>query len=204
MPSTKSNEEPQADTQPPKRRVMRNTLNDLTAKEWLPETISVWMQKGLGAKHPDTAIEREHPAPFSFTDVARLVRFFTKEGAVVLDPFVGVGSTLKACALNGREGIGIELNPRYAELSRQRLLKELEGLKGQAPAQTVLEGDAREVLLGLATGAQRQGSRYSIWRRRPGPRQHRRLPAIHPGTLRDAGRVCACAPSEEVRCDRGV
>jgi len=151
MPSTKSNEEPQADAQPPKRRVMRNTLNDLTAKEWLPETISVWIQKGLGAKHPDTTIEREHPAPFSFTDVARLVRFFTKEGAVVLDPFVGVGSTLKACALNGREGIGIELNPRYAELSRQRLLKELESLKGQAPAQTVLEGDAREVLLGLET-----------------------------------------------------
>jgi|10_taG_2_1085330.scaffolds.fasta_scaffold00110_11 hypothetical protein len=36
----------------------RNKLNELTAKEWIPETISVWTRKGLGAKHPDTKIER--------------------------------------------------------------------------------------------------------------------------------------------------
>ena len=75
----------------------RNKLNELTSKEWIVETISVWNQKGLGSKHPDTKIEKQHPAPFSFTDVGRLIRFFTKEGQVVLDPFVGVGSTLKAC-----------------------------------------------------------------------------------------------------------
>src|ERR1017187_5068512 len=69
----------------------RNELNDLTAREWIPETVSVWTQKGLGAGHPDAQIERQHPAPFSFTDVGRLIRFFTKPGAVVLDPFVGVG-----------------------------------------------------------------------------------------------------------------
>ena len=100
----------------------KNSLNDLTSKEWLPETISVWTQRGLGASHPDAQIERQHPAPFSFTDVSRLVRFFTKRGHTVLDPFVGVGSTLKACALEGRKGIGIELNPKYADLSKHRLL----------------------------------------------------------------------------------
>src|SRR5690242_1175784 len=72
----------------------RNQLNDLTAKEWIVETVSVWNQRGLGAGHKDAQIERQHPAPFSFTDVGRLIRFFTKSGAVVLDPFVGVGSTL--------------------------------------------------------------------------------------------------------------
>ena len=78
----------------------RNNLNDLTAKEWIVETISVWNQRGLGAGHPDAKIEQSsHPAPFSFTDISRLIRFFTKRGQVVLDPFVGVGSTLKACAL---------------------------------------------------------------------------------------------------------
>src|SRR3990172_4826215 len=70
-----------------------NKLNDLTAKEWLPETISVWTQRGLGKDHADAQIERLHPAPFSFTDVSRLVSFFTKQGQTVLDPFVGVGST---------------------------------------------------------------------------------------------------------------
>src|SRR2546423_10995261 len=88
----------------------RNQLNDLNASEWIGETVSVWTQRGLGANHADAQIEREHPAPFSFTDVSRLIRFFTKRGDVVLDPFVGVGSTLKACAVEGRKGIGFALN----------------------------------------------------------------------------------------------
>ncbi len=103
----------------------KNTLNDLTSKEWIAETVSVWMQRGLGAKHKDAQIEKQHPAPFSFTDVSRLIRCFTKAGDVVFDPFVGVGSTLKACALEGRKGIGFELNSRYANLAKERLQKEV-------------------------------------------------------------------------------
>ena len=122
----------------------RNQLNDLTAKRWIAETVSVWHQQGLGAKHPDAQIERQHPAPFSFTDVSRLIRFFTKSGGVVLDPFVGVGSTLKACALDGRKGIGIELNPRFADLSRERLAKEVKDLFASSEEQEVLVGDARD------------------------------------------------------------
>lgn len=124
----------------------RNKLNELTATEWLPETVSVWIQKGLGASHPDAQIERQHPAPFSFTDVARLIRFFTKRNAVVLDPFVGVGSTLKACALQERFGIGIELNPRYVQLTHERLLREIPNGILSNHNQRVIQGDAREVL----------------------------------------------------------
>ena len=54
-----------------------------------------------------------------------MIRFFTKKGEVVLDPFVGVGSTLKACAMEGRKGIGFELNAKYVALTRDRLRKEL-------------------------------------------------------------------------------
>lgn len=132
----------------PKTVDPRNALNDLTSTEWLPETISVWTQRGLGANHPDARIEREHPAPFSFTDVARLVRFFTKRGHTVLDPFVGVGSTLKACATEGRKGIGFELNPRYAELARQRLQTEVRDLWAES-AQDIQEGDARALIRSL-------------------------------------------------------
>lgn len=124
----------------------RNNLNDLTAKEWIVETVSVWNQRGLGSNHPDAKIERQHPAPFSFTDVSRLVRFFTKRGQLVLDPFVGVGSTLKACALEGRKGIGIELNPRFAELSRERIRTEVRDMFSTAEEQQVLEGDVRDLL----------------------------------------------------------
>jgi DNA modification methylase len=101
-----ASEVPQEDEKKPQKVDPKNSLNDLTAREWIPETISVWTQKGLGAGHPDAQIERQHPAPFSFTDVSRLVRFFTKRGETVLDPFVGVGSTLKACALESRKGMG--------------------------------------------------------------------------------------------------
>jgi DNA modification methylase len=128
----------------------RNRLNDLTSTEWLPETVSVWLQRGLGAHHPDAAIERQHPAPFSFTDVARLIRFFTKEDGVVLDPFVGVGSTLKACALNGRRGIGFDLNQRYVDLTRERLDTELHDQSGAYYEQEIQLGDARYLVPQLA------------------------------------------------------
>lgn len=109
----------------------RNGLNDLNGKEWIQETKTIWRQRGLGANHEHTSIERMHPAPFSFQDVARLIRFFTKKGMLVMDPFVGVGSTLKAAALEGRLGLGIELSPYWATLAAQRLDKEVSGHQGQ-------------------------------------------------------------------------
>lgn len=134
---------------PPKTVDPRNALNELTSTEWLPETVSVWNQRGLGANHPDAQIERQHPAPFSFTDVSRLVRFFTKRNDVVLDPFVGVGSTLKACAVEGRNGIGFELNPRYAELAEERLRVEVRDMFSSLVSQDVRVGDARELINAL-------------------------------------------------------
>lgn len=119
----------------------RNKLNNLTGKEWLPETKSYWYQKGLGAKHPHAQIEKQHPAPFSFQDIGRLIEFFTKEGDSVLDPFVGVGSTLKACALSNRIGTGIELSPKWSELAKERL--EFEVGKGVSDNHTILTEDCR-------------------------------------------------------------
>jgi DNA modification methylase len=129
-----------------KARARTNKLNDLTGREWIKETTSVWIQKGLGSGHEDAKIEREHPAPFSFQDVARLVRFFTKRGMTVLDPFCGVASTLKACALNGRHGIGIELSVHWANLGRDRLTKEIPADVQNATEQRIIVGDSREKL----------------------------------------------------------
>ena len=106
----------------------RNKLNDLSSREWIATTKSFSYQKGLGAAHPHAQIERLHPAPFSYQDVGRLIRFFTKPGEAVLDPFLGVGSTLKACALLDRAGTGVELMPTWADLADLRLDREVESL----------------------------------------------------------------------------
>lgn len=125
---------------------MSNSLNDLSSKEWLPETVTVFAQKGLGAGSSEAKIERQHPAPYSFQDVARHIRFFTKEGEYVLDPFVGVGSTLKAACVENRKGLGIELNPKYAELAKLRIETELPLLMEYKDQQKVECGDSLTVL----------------------------------------------------------
>lgn len=130
-----------------------NSLNDLSSKEWLPETVSVFSQRGLGAGSKEAQIEKLHPAPYSYQDVARHIRFFTKEGQIVLDPFVGVGSTLKAAALESRKGIGIELNPRYAELARERVKVEVPESVPYKDSQEVICGDSKKVIKKLVSNS---------------------------------------------------
>ncbi len=102
---------------------------------------------------PRDDLKATHPATFSERDIARLIRFFTRGGDRVLDPFVGTGSTLLACAEEGRTGVGIELIERWAEVARKRLAAaeidvevieaaETAGTDGQA----IIIGDAREAL----------------------------------------------------------
>ena len=117
----------------------RNKLNDLTGSEWLPETKSFFYQKGLGSKHPHAQIERQHPAPYSYQDVEHLITFFTKRGMKVLDPFGGVGSTAKACELEGRVCTSIELSKRWHDLAIERL--ETEVSEGASSHHTFINDD---------------------------------------------------------------
>lgn len=120
----------------------RNSLNDLVGKDWIQETKSIWYQKGLGSNHPDAQIEKLHPAPYSFQDIAKLIRFFTKKDGYVLDPFCGVASTLKACAFTNRRGLGIELVEKWVNLGEERLNSEVE----DRSKQEIIQGDCRDIL----------------------------------------------------------
>jgi DNA modification methylase len=62
-----------------------------------------------------------HVAAFPEELVALLVESFSNEGDVVLDPFLGSGTTLKVCRVMGRVGVGFEINDGFAQLIRQRI-----------------------------------------------------------------------------------
>lgn len=96
---------------------IRNKLNDLTGKEWIKLTKSIWKSE----RCTDDRIAFEHPAPFLINDIRRLILLFTKKNSIVLDPFAGSGTTLVACALEERRGIGIDLNKKYCNLMKKRL-----------------------------------------------------------------------------------
>lgn len=95
----------------------RNVLNDLSGREWLLLTKSIWISE----KCVDDKFAFQHPAPFLINDIRKLVRFFTKKDMIVLDPFCGSGTTLVACAKENRKGVGIDLNRKYCQMSRKRL-----------------------------------------------------------------------------------
>ena len=62
-----------------------------------------------------------HPAPFPLSLAMRLVRMFSFVGDTVLDPFTGTGTTNLAAAQSGRNSIGIELDPHYFDLAKEKL-----------------------------------------------------------------------------------
>jgi DNA modification methylase len=66
-------------------------------------------------------LKEQHPATFAENDVEKLILFFTKKGASVLDPFLGSGSTLVACLNTERNGYGVELVEKWAAIARRRL-----------------------------------------------------------------------------------
>ncbi len=78
--------------------------------EWFRQ---IWTLTGASTK--------QHPAPFPLELAERLVRMFSFVGDTVLDPFVGTGTTLVAAAGAGRNAVGIEIDPAYVRLAKERL-----------------------------------------------------------------------------------
>lgn len=67
------------------------------------------------------SLARKHPFPRPIDQTEIIVNNFVIEGGIVLDPFMGSGTTGLACENLGREFIGIEIEPTYFELAKQRL-----------------------------------------------------------------------------------
>lgn len=77
---------------------------------------SVWNIK------PETT-RKYHPAPYPIEIPKRLITLLCGEGATVLDPFIGSGTTAVACKELGRNYIGFEINKEYVEIANKRLVQ---------------------------------------------------------------------------------
>jgi len=87
-------------------------------KEFMEWTNGLWTFSGESKK------KIGHPAPFPIELPKRCIKLFSFVGDTVLDPFLGSGSTLIACALLNRKGIGVEIDENYCKLAKNRLIKE--------------------------------------------------------------------------------
>lgn len=90
----------------------------------------------LGEEDPEFAREEVAGQSGLVSQLRPLIVELTEPGDLVFDPFAGWGTTLVACAAEGRLGVGIEINPARAEEARQRVAR--------YPEQRMLHGDARK------------------------------------------------------------
>ncbi|MFE3637050.1 TRM11 family SAM-dependent methyltransferase [Streptomyces sp. NPDC059168] len=96
--------------------------------------VSSWLV--LGAEDPEHVLPAAAGQCGLVSQLRPLIAELSKPGDLVFDPFAGWGTTLVACAVEGRRGVGLEINPDRAEQARRRL----EPYAGQR----MLCGDARK------------------------------------------------------------
>ncbi|MXY76781.1 MAG: site-specific DNA-methyltransferase [Acidimicrobiia bacterium] len=84
----------------------------------------VWSIPNVKANHPEKTV---HPCQFPVELVERLVLSMTDPGDIVLDPYMGVGSSLIAAEMHGRVGYGCDTDSDYVEIARDRLRQLADG-----------------------------------------------------------------------------
>jgi modification methylase len=99
-------------------RRARSGEDTISKEEFLEATTSVWMLKPASARHVG------HPAPFPVELPSRLIELYTFAGELVLDPFIGSGSTAVAAVRTGRRYVGYDTNPAYLEIAHARIASE--------------------------------------------------------------------------------
>jgi modification methylase len=98
---------------------VRRGKSTISKQEFLDATLSVWDLQ------PESANRVGHPAPFPVTLPRRFIELFTYEGDLVLDPFLGSGTTAVAAIETGRHYAGYETDPGYADMAEERIARAL-------------------------------------------------------------------------------
>lgn len=100
-----------------RRKESRPCESTMTRDAFLAYTTDVWRFP------PESARKVGHPAPFPKELPRRLINLYTFAGDLVLDPFMGSGTTAAAALETGRRYAGFDLYPEYVERAKERLLE---------------------------------------------------------------------------------
>ncbi len=114
-------------------------INCLTAKDWLKCQLGVWQ---FTYEKRDIRDKELHPATFPISLAKKVIELFTHQGELVLDPFVGSGTTLVAARDINRNAVGFDLLTKYVDLCESRLN---ENQIFNSAKQIVIQDDARNI-----------------------------------------------------------
>ena len=99
-------------------------ISDITKEEFIEWTNGLWTFSGESKKKVG------HPAPFPLELPKRCIKLFSYVGDIVLDPFLGSGTTVIAAYRLRRKAVGVEIDRKYFELSISRILQTCTTLEG--------------------------------------------------------------------------
>ncbi|MCU1392884.1 MAG: modification methylase [Ilumatobacteraceae bacterium] len=123
-----------------KQRAVEGLPHEATVitDDFMALTLDVWEMP------PESARRIGHPAPFPVELPEQLIRLYTYTGDLVLDPFMGSGSSLVAASRLGRRYAGYDLDPAYVEMSRERVAaSEVPGALASPSLAAAVEHDGR-------------------------------------------------------------
>lgn len=112
------------------KKTSGSKISDIERDEFMDWTNGLWTFNGESKKRIG------HPAPFPIELPRRCVKLFSYVDDLVLDPFCGSGTTLLAAVANQRRGVGIDVDKKYCELARKRIL-------GAPPVLSEVEGQSK-------------------------------------------------------------
>lgn len=113
----------------PKHRQKQELPSEMTISRelFMEGTLDLWDIA------PESAVRVDHPAPFPVELPARLMQLYTYKGDLVLDPFMGSGSTAVAAVRQERHFVGFDTEPKYVEAATQRVELERKKLETEKP-----------------------------------------------------------------------
>lgn len=101
------------------KKTQGSKISDISKEEFIAWTNGLWTFNGESKKRVG------HPAPFPRELPRRCIKLFSYLDDTVFDPFCGSGTTVIEAYLNGRRGIGLELDTEYCELAKKRIAQEI-------------------------------------------------------------------------------